>query len=107
MPLRLATLADVPLLVRHRRGMWLDIGGYTPAELDAADPVYARWVRKHLRAGSLVAWVVEARGAPVASGALWIQVVQPPPGTRRARRPTSSRCTPTLRTAGGATPTAS
>lgn len=59
--------------------MWADIGGSTEAELDAGDPVYARWLRANLRAGKLVAWIAEVRGDPAASGALWIQRVQPRP----------------------------
>ena len=77
--LRRATLDDVPLLVRHRRLMWADIGGYAEAQLDAADAPYRRWLRARLRSGALAAWVVETRGAPVASGCAWLQPVQPRP----------------------------
>lgn len=79
MPLRPATVADVPLLVRHRRLMWSDIGGYAPADLDAADVVYARWVRREMRAGRIAAWVSVVRGETAASGVLWLQFVQPRP----------------------------
>ena len=78
-PLRSATLADVPLLVRHRRLMWADIGGFSPADLDAADVVYSRWLRREMRAGRIAAWVSEVRGAAAASGVLWLQLVQPRP----------------------------
>lgn len=78
--LRAATLDDVPLLVRHRRRMWEDIAKFTPEELEAADPPYRRWVRQRLRSGHVVAWVVEEKGEPAASGCLWLQPVQPRPG---------------------------
>lgn len=82
---RLATLDDLPVLVLHRRRMWEDIGGFTQVELDDADRVYRRWARARLRSGTLVAWITEARGEPVASGAVWVQRIQP-----RPRHPTGA-----------------
>jgi GNAT superfamily N-acetyltransferase len=78
--LRRATLRDVPLLVHHRRRMWEDIGRHTEAALDAADPVYRRWLAQRLRSGTAAGFVVEARGEPAASGVLWVQEAQPRPG---------------------------
>lgn len=78
--LRLATLDDLPLLVRHRRLMWGDIAEHAEETLAAADPAYRRWARTRLRSGRLVAWVVEEKGGPVASGCVWLQPVQPRPG---------------------------
>lgn len=83
--LRAATLADVDALVRHRRLMWQDIGGYTPQQLDEADPVYRTWLRARLQAGDLAGFLVEDAGRPVASGLVWVQVIQP--------RPTRPECT--------------
>lgn len=65
--------------------MWQDIGGYTRTELDAADAVYARWVRPRLRSGTIVSWIVDERGEPVASGSAWVHHVQP-----RPRHPTGA-----------------
>ena len=42
---RQATLADLDLLVRHRRGMWNAIAKIPTADLDAADRIYGRWAR--------------------------------------------------------------
>lgn len=84
--LRLATLADLDLLVRHRRLMWRDSSKFSEEELDAADPAYRAWAERQLGSGQMVAWVVEdaaAEGAPreaAASGCLWLQPVQPRPG---------------------------
>lgn len=75
---RPATLRDLEALVRHRRGMWEDLG--VTEDLDAADAVYRRWVRAGLRRRVFMAWVAEAGGAVVGSGALWLQPVQPRPG---------------------------
>lgn len=78
--LRRATIRDLDVLVRHRRGMWRDIGGRTEAQLDAADPVYRRWIRGRLKSGACAGFIVEERGAPAASGVLWVQRSQPRPG---------------------------
>lgn len=84
---RLATPADLDLLVRHRRGMWEDMGGYSAGDLDAADPVYRRWARARLRSGTLVGWIVEARRQPVASGCVWVQRIHPRPLWAAQRQP--------------------
>jgi len=77
-----ATVADLDALVRHRRGMWEDIGGYDAAQLDAHDRLYRRWAREKLRTRKLIAWVVDHRGRAVASGAVWLQATQPHPRIR-------------------------
>lgn len=77
--LRLATTDDLGTLVLHRRRMWEDIGGFAKRELDQADVAYRRWMRSRMRSGSFVAWIVEERGEPVASGAVWVQRIQPRP----------------------------
>lgn len=60
--------------------MWEDMGGFSSEELDEADPVYARWARARLASGKLCAWIVEERGVPVASGAVWVMRIHPRPG---------------------------
>jgi GNAT superfamily N-acetyltransferase len=79
--LRRTTLDDLPTLVVHRRRMWEDIGGRTRGELDRADPVYRRWVRREIAAGRFVGFLVENRaGRPLGSGAIWLTPSQPRPG---------------------------
>ena len=79
--LRPSTLEDLSVLVRHRRGMWEEIGGRTRDELDRADPVYRRWVAREARARHVVGFVVEdGRGHAVGSGAVWLRPAQPRPG---------------------------
>jgi GNAT superfamily N-acetyltransferase len=85
--MRRASARDLDVLVRHRRRMWEDIGGYTLPELDTADPVYRRWARTRLRSGALVGWVTEAGGAVIASGCVWIQPIQPNPRWPDGRQP--------------------
>ena len=77
---RLATVADLDLLVRHRRSMFQSIATFPGRDLDAADTVYRRWARTRLRTGHLAGFIVELAGVPVASGCAWIMDVQPHPG---------------------------
>ncbi|HEX9340024.1 MAG TPA: GNAT family N-acetyltransferase [Thermoplasmata archaeon] len=87
MRVRRATLKDLDLLVRHRRGMWEAVADLSVRDLDAADRVYRRWARARIRSGRLVAFIVEQDGVAVASGCVWIMAVQPRPlwkGTRAA-----------------------
>ena len=85
---RRATLRDADVLVVHRRRMWEDIGGRTRKALDAADPVYRRWLIRETKAGRYLGFVAEnAEGRVVASGCLWLQPGQPRPGDPRCVDP--------------------
>jgi GNAT superfamily N-acetyltransferase len=78
--LRRATLSDLDLLVRHRRGMWEEILDASPQAMDAADRAYRRWARPRLKAREMVGFIVETeRGEPVASGCIWLMPSQPRP----------------------------
>jgi GNAT superfamily N-acetyltransferase len=81
-----ATVGELDVLVLHRRRMWQDIGGRTVRQLDAADPVYRKWLRGRLKRGKCAAFVVDEGGEAVASGVLWIQEAQPRPGWRGTRQ---------------------
>jgi GNAT superfamily N-acetyltransferase len=79
--LRTTTAKDLPVLVRHRRRMWEEIGGRSRAELDRADPAYRRWVVRETRAHRFIGFLVEdGRGQVAGSGAVWLQPAQPRPG---------------------------
>ncbi len=81
-------LKDVEVLVRQRRVMWENMGVRDKRVLDAADPVYRKWARKQLSAGTLRAWLVEGRrGLVVGGGCLWLQPVQPQPGFNEQVQP--------------------
>ena len=78
---RPATLRDVPILVRQRRGMFEAMGEGEPALLDQADREFARWMRAQFRARRLVGFLaVTARGKIGAGGMIWLQERQPRPG---------------------------
>lgn len=73
MKIRKATLRDLPLLVRHRREMFADMGiRSTPAD----DRRYRDWAREQFRSGALVGFAA----GRVASGSVWLRAVQPCPG---------------------------
>src|SRR3989454_403643 len=76
---RQATLADLDLLVRHRRGMRNAIAKIPKADLDAADRIYRRWARIQMKSNRFAGFIVEVGGEPVASGCVWLMHVQPRP----------------------------
>jgi GNAT superfamily N-acetyltransferase len=85
---RRARLADIEVLVAHRRGMWEAIGDFTKSEIAAADPVYRRWMRRMWRQHRYFAWIVDdAEGRPVGSGAIWLSEAQPRPRDSPRFRP--------------------
>ena len=76
---RQATLGDLDLLVRHRRGMWKAIAKIPKADLDAADRTYRRWARTQMKSNRFAGFIVDVGGEPVASGCIWLMHVQPRP----------------------------
>ena len=73
--LRLATLDDIPTLVKHRRGMFVDMealkGGILDrGGLDAMDMTYASYLRAHLIDERLQAWLVTDGDRAAASGSI-------------------------------------
>src|SRR5512135_2154639 len=87
--LRLATVADIPVLVRHRRKMFEDMAAskgeqLDQAGLDAMDAAYAVLLRYEIPAGSTRVWVIEDGGHVTASGALkFTDWLSRPDGSRR------------------------
>ena len=78
--LRRASLDDLELLVRHRRGMWEEILEAPSKSMDAADRAYRRWARQRMRDREMVGWIIETdRGEAVASGCVWLMPSQPRP----------------------------
>lgn len=73
--LRLATLDDIPVLVKHRRGMFEDMATlkgerYDPSGLAAMDAAYAPYARERLIDGRMQAWVITDGDRIAASGAI-------------------------------------
>ncbi len=85
--IRRATLKDLPLLIRHRRGMFEDMKRGTKAALDQHDRDYAKWARKRMRDGLMVGFVASVDGEVAASGCVWLREKQPAPGYPGGRVP--------------------
>jgi GNAT superfamily N-acetyltransferase len=67
--------------------MFAAIGGFSEADLEAADLVYRRWIRPRLRSGRAWAVVARARGRAVGSAVVWLRDDQPRPGSPALRIP--------------------
>ena len=87
--LRLATLDDIPTLVKHRRGMFVDMealkgGTLDPRGLDAMDVAYASYLRAHLIDERLQAWIIADGNRAAASGAILYTDWLPRPDGKQA-----------------------
>jgi GNAT superfamily N-acetyltransferase len=77
--IRAATLEDSDVLVRHRIGMFTDMG--VPLDAPALDRAFRAWLAELMPAGTYRAWLVEDdAGATVAGGG--ITILPWPPGPR-------------------------
>jgi GNAT superfamily N-acetyltransferase len=77
---RPATLADIDVLVRHRLGMFTDMG--TVFDVELIDRMFRDWLRETMPAGEYLAWLCEtdsAESVAVAAGA-GITLLRWPPG---------------------------
>jgi GNAT superfamily N-acetyltransferase len=85
---RKAVSRDLELLVRHRRGMWIDLGFREKGTLHEADRVYRKWAKSGFKNISLLGWVAETRdGAEIASGCIWLRAAQPRPNLKKQVQP--------------------
>ena len=74
-------MKDVPVLVKHRRAMFLSMGVRGKQKLAKADEAYVKWAKSNLTRKNLRGWIVETvNRIPVGSGCIWMQPVQPGPG---------------------------
>ena len=76
---RSATLADADVLVRHRIGMFTDMG--VPLDAAALDPAFRAWLAETMPAGTYRAWLAETAAGAVAGGG-GITIIPWPPGPR-------------------------
>jgi GNAT superfamily N-acetyltransferase len=76
---RPATLADIDDLVRHRIGMFIDMG--VPLDAEVLDPAFRAWLSEMMPAGTYRAWLAEAADGEVAGGG-GITILPWPPGPR-------------------------
>jgi GNAT superfamily N-acetyltransferase len=66
--LRAATAADLPVIMRHRRCMFSDMGFRDEASLDAMEATSAPFIRAGLESGCYRGWLVETADGVVAGG---------------------------------------
>jgi GNAT superfamily N-acetyltransferase len=82
--LREATLADAPLLARHRRAMFEAMGVLRAEDGGPVEAATRRWIEATMPRGRFKAWIVEwtgdGRPTPVAGGGLQVRDLMPRPG---------------------------
>jgi len=66
--IRLATVADAPIIVHHRRAMFTDMGLADSKDLDAMEVTFAPYVTRALGNGSYRGWLAETDGGRVVAG---------------------------------------
>jgi GNAT superfamily N-acetyltransferase len=84
--IRNATMDDVPIIVRHRRAMWVDMGTGITESLDAMDALFAPYLRRSLADGTYHGWLAYAAdGCIMGSGGLIAYDWPPSPRDRNPR----------------------
>ena len=84
--IRVATSADLEVVLRHRRRMFEDMGFTHPPALDTMIASSTEMLRRGLEDGSYRGWLVEADGQVVAGGGIIFLEFQPHPNDPNPRR---------------------
>ena len=85
--IRRATAADLSTIVRHRMGMFAEMGIGDPGLSGAYVPEFEQFAARALAEGSLQAWLAETEaGAVVAGGAVFIVPWPANPKARKQKR---------------------
>jgi GNAT superfamily N-acetyltransferase len=86
--IRRATLADVDILIAHRRGMFHDMGYRDDTALDAMCAKFRPWLIARMEAEQYLAWLASPDGSAtvVAGAGLWIMDWPPHMVGGQARR---------------------
>ncbi len=76
--IRMATLADLPVLLAHRRAMFVDMGHNDVERLDAMLAKFAEWVQPKLERGEYRTWLAAGESGDIAASAgVWLNEGQP------------------------------
>jgi GNAT superfamily N-acetyltransferase len=71
--IRQATLADMNIIVTHRRKMFEEMGGTDPAIQAAYEAQFIPWLRRQMERGDYLAWfAVTPENEVVAGAGLWL-----------------------------------
>lgn len=84
--IRMATVADLPTIMHHRRRMFYDMGFTDNATLDAMEATSAPFIQAGLRNGSYRGWLVETADCVAAGGGVVIMDYPSSPRDPNARR---------------------
>jgi GNAT superfamily N-acetyltransferase len=83
--IRQATISDIPILLRHRRLMWWDMGRRDEAALDLMEKAASEYFSGAVPEGSYHGFLaVDSDGEPIAGGGI---VISPWPGVLGQRAP--------------------
>jgi GNAT superfamily N-acetyltransferase len=77
--IRPATVADIDVILHHRRNMFAEMGNGSDKERDAMVAAARPFIEAGLRDGSYRSWLVEVDGRVVAGGGVAIVGFQPTP----------------------------
>lgn len=83
---RLATLAEVPLIARFRRAMFVDMGETDTAACEAMTVAFEQWASEKMGQGDYLAWLALVNGTAVGSVGLWLMEWSPVPHDLSQRR---------------------
>jgi GNAT superfamily N-acetyltransferase len=69
--IRTATVADMDVIIHHRRAMFEDMGTATPEGLDRMVAVYPSWLQHRLASGEYVGFFAVKEGVIAGGAGLW------------------------------------
>ncbi len=83
---REATVADLDVIMSHRRGMFHDMGFCDGKALDAMETASAPLIKRGLEDGTYRGWLMEMEGRVISGGGLLILSYPPAPHNPNPRR---------------------
>ncbi|MEW5717561.1 MAG: GNAT family N-acetyltransferase [Chloroflexota bacterium] len=85
--IRVATVADAPIIVAHRRAMFEDMGERAQDKLDALSAAFETWVTERLARGEYHGWLaMDAQNQVIAGAGLWLLAWPSTPHDQSAQR---------------------
>ena len=79
MIVRRGTPLDATLLAKHRAAVWLEVGGWSVADLAPQVPVWTEFFRRHTADETYVAFIAEEGESVIGSGGLLVHLAMPHP----------------------------
>jgi GNAT superfamily N-acetyltransferase len=85
--IRLASLDDMPYIIRHRREMFAEMGLGTAQSRAQMDSHFDTWLRPRLETGDYIGWMACDADEVIAGAGLWLIDWLPPPDGFGGRLP--------------------